>query len=184
MRSSPEAIRTGAGRMPTVRKRRRLAGTAPREEGPLRQLYPALPRWANFCRAYGAGLVLLSGCQSVVDVCASRVTSNQMATRSWVARSGTAPRTHAGSATCRAPTEKSRAYASWVSDHESRVTSCESRRFGFVGFFVFDVALGVGVDRVLVGVGWGAADFAWMTHEEAAGRDFGALGEEVAGGDD
>src|ERR1700752_2892742 len=144
MRSSPEAIRTGAGRMPTVRKRRRLAGTAPREEGPLRQLYPALPRWANFCRAYGAGLVLLSGCQSVVDVCASRVTSDQMAARSWVARSGTA---------CRAPTEKSRAYASWVSDHESRVTSCESWRFRFVGFFVFDVALGVGVDGVLVGIG-------------------------------
>jgi len=69
--------------MPAVRKKRRLAGTAPREEGALRQpIYPALPRWANFCRAYGAGLVLLSGCQSVVEVCASRVTSNRMATRS------------------------------------------------------------------------------------------------------
>jgi len=59
--------------MPAVRKKRRLAGTAPREEGALRQLYPALPRWANFCRAYGAGLVLLSGCQSVGEV---RVTSH------------------------------------------------------------------------------------------------------------
>jgi len=114
----------------------------------LRQLYPALPRWANFCRAYGAGLVLPSGCQSVVEVCASRVTLNQMATRSSVARSGTAPRAHAGSATCRAPTEKSRASASW-----SAITSYESRIFLLVGFFVFDVALGVGVDGVLVGVG-------------------------------
>src|SRR6266853_1278490 len=37
--------------------------------------------------------------------------------------------------------------------HGSAITSCESRRFLLVGFFVFDVALGVGVDGVLVGVG-------------------------------
>jgi hypothetical protein len=49
-----------------------------------------------------------------------RVTSNQMATRSWVARSGTA---------CRAPTEKSRASASWVNDHELRVTGFPACRF-------------------------------------------------------
>ncbi len=67
---------------------------------------------ANFCRAYGAGLVLLSGCHSVGEV---RVTSHS-------------PTRH-------------------------RFTSYELRRFGFVGFFVFDVALGVGVDGVLVGVG-------------------------------
>jgi hypothetical protein len=40
-----------------------------------------------------------------------------------------------------------------VRTHESQATNHESRVFLFVGFFVFDVALGVGVDGVLVGVG-------------------------------
>ena len=47
------------------------------------------------------------------------------------------PRMNAG-----APTER-----------QEEVTSYESRGFLLVGFFVFDVALGVGVDGVLVGVG-------------------------------
>ena len=56
--------------------------------------------------------------------------------------------------------------------------------FLLVGFFVFDVALGVVVDGMLVGVGEGAAEFAGVAHEEAAGGDVGAFGDESAGGND
>src|SRR5216684_4102164 len=59
-------------------------------------------------------------------------------------------------------------------------------RNGFlaVDVFVFDVALGVGVDGGLVGAGQGALDLAGVAYYEAVGRDFGALEEQGAGGYD
>src|SRR5260221_5114019 len=59
-------------------------------------------------------------------------------------------------------------------------------RHGFlaVDVFVFDVALGVGVDGGLVGAGQGALDLAGVAYYEAVGRDFGALEEQGAGGYD
>jgi hypothetical protein len=43
-------------RVPVIPK---LAGTAPRKGGAPRRLFPALPRWANLCRAHGADGELL-----------------------------------------------------------------------------------------------------------------------------
>src|SRR5712692_3489815 len=53
-----------------------------------------------------------------------------------------------------------------------------------VDVFVFDVALGVGVDGGLVGAGQGALDLAGVAYYQAAGGDFGALEEQGAGGHD
>jgi hypothetical protein len=72
----------------------------------------------------------------------------------------------------------------WSPLHKLRVTSYESRLLVLVRFLVLDVALGVGVDGVLVGIGEGTAEFARVAHEEAAGRDFGAFRNECSGGDD
>ncbi len=53
-----------------------------------------------------------------------------------------------------------------------------------VDVFVFDVALGVGVDSGLVDGGQGPLDLAGVAYYQAAGRDFGALEEQGAGGYD
>src|SRR5216684_4358360 len=59
-------------------------------------------------------------------------------------------------------------------------------RNGFlaVDVFVFDVALGVGVDGGLVDGGQGALDLAGVAYYQAVGGDFGALEEQGAGGYD
>src|SRR6266446_8086955 len=59
-------------------------------------------------------------------------------------------------------------------------------RNGFlaVDVFVFDVALGVGVDGGLVDGGQGALDFAGLAYYQAAGGDFGSLQKQGAGGYD
>src|SRR5260370_18144793 len=53
-----------------------------------------------------------------------------------------------------------------------------------VDVFVFDVALGVGVDGGLIDRSQRALDFARLADYEAAGRNFGALEEQRAGGYD
>src|SRR6266852_9469611 len=53
-----------------------------------------------------------------------------------------------------------------------------------VDVFVFDVALGVGVDGGLIDRGQGTLDLAGMAYYQAAGRNFGALEKQRAGGHD
>src|SRR5216684_4748971 len=53
-----------------------------------------------------------------------------------------------------------------------------------VDIFVFDVALGIGVDGGLIDRGQGTLNLAGVADYQAVGRDFGALEEQRAGGYD